>query len=88
MIYGLPKIHKADIPLRPIVACIDSPSYTFSKCISSIISPLAGQSDSYVKDSKDFSESIKVVNILEDDVLVSFYVKSSSQMYQLMRRQK
>ena len=26
-IYGLPKIHKPNVPLRPIVACIGSPSY-------------------------------------------------------------
>ena len=26
-IYGLPKIHKPDVPLRPIVSCIGSPTY-------------------------------------------------------------
>ena len=38
-IYGLPKIHKPQTPLRPIVSCIDAPSYKLSKYIASIISP-------------------------------------------------
>ena len=29
-IYGLPKIHKPAVPLRPIVSCIGSPSYELS----------------------------------------------------------
>lgn len=29
-IYGLPKIHKPDVPLRPIVSCIGCPSYQLS----------------------------------------------------------
>ena len=37
-IYGLPKIHKPDIPLRPIVSCIGSPTYQLSKHITSLIS--------------------------------------------------
>ena len=32
-LYDLPKIHKANVPLRPIVACIDSPCYKLSKYI-------------------------------------------------------
>ena len=34
-IYGLPKIHKPQIPLRPIVSCIGAPSYKPSKYIAS-----------------------------------------------------
>ena len=30
-LYGLPKIHKESVPLRPIVSCIGSPSYKLSK---------------------------------------------------------
>ena len=38
-IYGLPKIHKPEVPLRPIVSCIGTPSYRLSKYITSLISP-------------------------------------------------
>ena len=37
-IYGLPKIHKPEVPLRPIIYCIGAPSYRLSKYITSLIS--------------------------------------------------
>ena len=39
LLYGL---HITDVPLRPIVACIGSPSYGLSKFVATLISPLAG----------------------------------------------
>ena len=51
-IYCLPKIHKPSVPLRPIVSCINSPTHALSKYISSIFSPMAGQTDSYVRNSQ------------------------------------
>jgi hypothetical protein len=35
-IYGLPKIHKADLPLRPIVSSIGSPSHDLAKYLIKI----------------------------------------------------
>lgn len=35
-IYGLPKLHKPNIPLRPIVSSIQSPTYIFSKFLADI----------------------------------------------------
>ena len=32
-IYGLPKIHKKDVPLRPIISNVNSPSYYLSNLI-------------------------------------------------------
>ena len=32
--YGLPKIHKVSVPLRPIVSFINSPTYNLSKFLS------------------------------------------------------
>ena len=54
-IYGLPKIHKPQTPLTPIVSCIDVPSSRLSKYIAFIISPLAGRTSSHVLNSKDFT---------------------------------
>ena len=39
-IYGLPKIHKPDWPLRPIVSFINSPLYNLSKFMAKILTPL------------------------------------------------
>ena len=40
--YGLPKIHKKNIPLRPIVSNIGSVSYWVAKELAKIIKPLMG----------------------------------------------
>ena len=75
-IYGLPKIHKPEVPLRPIVSCIGAPSYHLSKHITSLISPLSGRTDSYVRNSRHFVEIMKDVCIDADEMLVSFDVSS------------
>ena len=75
-IYGLPKIHKPDVPLRPIVSCIGSPTYQLSKYITSLISPLAGYTSSHVKNSRHFTEMIGSVHVESIEILVSFDVSS------------
>ena len=42
--YGLPKIHKEGMPLRPIVSSIGVVTYSTSKEISRILKPLVGKS--------------------------------------------
>ena len=74
--YGLPKIHKPDTPLRPIVSAIGAPTYHLAKHITTIISPLAGNSSSYVKNSRHFVEMISEESVGDDEVMVSFDMKS------------
>ena len=38
-IYVLPKIHKADVPLRPIVSCVNTFAYDLSAYLANILSP-------------------------------------------------
>ena len=57
--YGLPKLHKPNIPLRPIVSSIGSPTYNLSKELARILSPLRGKTTSYIKNSSHFVEMIK-----------------------------
>ena len=75
-IYGLPKIHKADAPLRPIVCTIGSPIYGLAKEITRILTPLSGGISSFVKNSAHFVEKISSVKIDSNDCRVSFDVKS------------
>ena len=75
-IYGLPKIHKDGIPLRPIVSCIGAPSYQLSKHIASLISPLVGKTASHVKNSRHFVQVMADLRIEVDEVLVSFDMSS------------
>ena len=54
-IYGLPKVYKQDVPLRPIVSFYTSPTYQLSKNLSSLLSPFVGKTLSYVCNSREFA---------------------------------
>ena len=75
-IYGLPKIHKEGIPLRPIVAAIGSPTHRLAKELARILSPLAGKSPSHVRNSADFTNQIHHISFQETDIMASFDVVS------------
>ena len=57
--YGLPKIHKPGIPLRPIVSFVNSPTYAISGFLARILSPVVGNTDYTVKNSCEFGDFIK-----------------------------
>ena len=44
-IHGQPKIHKSEIPLRPIVSCVNTFAYDLSAHLADILSPLTGKSE-------------------------------------------
>ena len=48
-IYGLPNIHKADTPLRPIVSCVSTFANDLSAFLGNILSPLTGSANFTVK---------------------------------------
>ena len=75
-IYGLPKIHKENTPLRPIVAAIGSPTYRLAKELAHILSPLAGNSDSFVKNPAEFAQEVRDMELDEKDMMLSFDVVS------------
>ena len=39
ILYGLPKVHKENVPIRPILSSIKTPSYNLSKFLVPLISP-------------------------------------------------
>lgn len=61
LLYALPKIHKPDIPLRPIASFVQSPSYQLSRHLAHILSPLVGNTDSHVTNSSEFAFFIQEV---------------------------
>ena len=64
LFYGLPKTHKENIPLRPIVSACDSPTDNISRYITQFLQPLAESHPSYIKDSKDFINAIQDIGAL------------------------
>ncbi|KAL9987968.1 hypothetical protein ACROYT_G002355 [Oculina patagonica] len=75
-IYGLPKIHKADVPLRPIVSCVNTFAYDLSAHLANILSPLTGNSDFAVTNSAHFVSTINSETNLDNEIMVSFDVES------------
>ena len=75
-LYGLPKVHKQDVPLRPIVSFVSSPNYRLSRFLANPLAPVVGRSSSHVHNSKDFAEFISQQALREDEVEVSFKVVS------------
>ena len=75
-IYGLPKIHKQGVPLRPIVNTIESPTYELAKHVAKILGPLVGNTDSFIKDSSEFVELIKKKKVEPNYIILSFDVVS------------
>ena len=53
--YGLPKIHKTGVPLRPIISSRGSATYETPKELAKILKPLVGRSPHHVQNNKDFS---------------------------------
>ena len=41
--YGPPKVHKDQVPMRPIVSTIGSPCYRLAKELARILTPLVGR---------------------------------------------
>ena len=74
--YGLPKIHKRDTPLRPIVSSLGSVSYATSKELARILKPLVGRSSYHVHNNQDLLEDLKSLKLEEDECLMSFDVKA------------
>ena len=75
-LYGLPKLHKPNIPMRPIVSFCGSPTYELSKYLTTILKPLTNESRHKLQSTETFIDAIKTVQIPDDHKLVSFDVKS------------
>ena len=75
-LYGLPKLHKPQIPMRPIVSFCGSPTYQLSKYLTSILQPLTNASRHKLQSTVDFINAIKTIRLPDNYKLVSFDVKS------------
>ena len=72
--YGLPKIHKKNILLRPIVCSIGSVAYGLAKVLADIIKPLMGCSEHHIQNSQKFAEEIKEMKLEKGECIISYDV--------------
>ena len=73
-IYGLPKVHKNNIPVRPIVSSIGSVCYNLARFISDLLSLLVGKSPHHIQNSQDFVTRIKDLKLDDNEILISYDV--------------
>ena len=61
--YLLPKIHKENIPGRPVVSNISCPTYHISKFLSSQLKPIVRSCPGYIKDTTHLLQKIEDLNV-------------------------
>ena len=71
-LYGLPKVHRPGVPLRPIVSFVSSPTYHLSKFLAGLLQPVVGRTSSHVKNSREFVDFIKSQTLTSDETMMSF----------------
>ena len=76
LFYILPKIHKPDIPGRPIVSSCNSHTERLSAFVDEALKPLRKLIKSHVRDTQDFLEKIQNVKIKEKSLLVTLDVSA------------
>ena len=74
--YGLPKIHKMDTPLRPIVSSCGSVTYGVAKELAKILKPLVGKSPHHINSTQDFVEQVKHITLVLGECLGSYDVSA------------
>lgn len=75
--YGLPKIHKTPVKLRPIISSIDSPTSKISQLVASILTKAYNsENEYYIKDSFRFAELTNNKKLPDNYILVSLDVVS------------
>ena len=75
VLYGLPKIHKLNCPIRPILSAIGTFNYNCAKFLVPLLNPLT-QNEYTVKNSIEFAKEINMFKFSDPLFLASFDVKS------------
>ena len=74
--YGLPKVHKSGMPLRPVISSIGSVTHSTANELARIIKPLVGGSSHHVRNNMDFIQSIEGIQLRPEECMMSFDVES------------
>ena len=74
-LYGMAKVHKANVPLRSVVSMIGTPEYELSKFLDNFIKPYIPDRH-LLKSTDHFVEKLKQIQFSKNQVMVSFDVLS------------
>ena len=70
--YGLPKIHKPDTLLRPIVSSCGSVAYGMAMVLTKILKPLVGKTPLHINITQDSVGQVNKVTLLPGECLSSY----------------
>lgn len=76
LLYGLRKTHKNILALRPVVSCINSPTYNLAKFIHNILMPVASTFKFSIKNSHQCISNIEEIKLPKNYILISLDVVS------------
>ncbi len=75
--YIIPKIHKPNIPYRPIISCNGHPTENLSQFLDYHLQPVAQSVPSYIRDTTDFLNKINgIQNLPQETYLCTMDVSS------------
>ena len=75
-IYCTTKIHKQGYPVRPIVDYMGSIAYQTSKALAEMLSPMVGQTECHIKNSKHLEDDLPKLTIEDGNIFNSHDVVS------------
>ena len=75
ILHGLPKLHKIDHPIRPVVSYINDPAYKICKYLNNLLHGIFTSKFS-IKNSLELTQALQHLNIQNSYKLVSFDVKN------------
>jgi len=75
ILYGLPKIHKTDIPLRPILSAINSHNFKLAKCLIPLVTPYSSNLHT-INNSYNFKEWLLKIDNVHQHFMASFDITS------------
>lgn len=75
ILYGLPKVHKLAVPLRPIFSACGTPTFKLAKYLVSILAPLTVNAYT-VKNSYQFADDIRQLEAKDGMCMASFDIES------------
>ena len=74
--YGNPKVHKQNIPLRPIISQIDGPTSRLNKLADNLLTTTEARVDNLIKDTPSFLNMVLGMDIPKGALLVTMDVTS------------
>jgi hypothetical protein len=74
--HGVPKAHKNNMPVRPIIASFNSPQRKLEEWLQSLLKQLSLRNNFTVKNGKEFIDRVRNINIRSNYRLISFDVSS------------